>query len=239
MAGGARGERGRAGGMERGRRGSAEQGPAVLGSRPVSPRSPSPAVAPPALLVPFGPEGPAPPPAARRSSRPDAAFEPFSPRPSPDGAQPGCGRPDERVPGRAAQPLALDVGRARPEPLPVPALLPLGPGVPSGRASVLGAELGPAERNVPGKPLPKAESSDHISAWAAPRAVGLPKAVSSEFLSAGRIGLGKAVALAKPEPEELPPFGRCGTSLSPTSSGGSSDALLGCAGTAVEDGAFR
>lgn len=225
--------------MERGRRGSAEQGPAALGSRPVSPRSPSPAVGPPALLVHFGPEVSTPPPAARRSSRPDAAFEPFPPRPSPDGAQPGCGRPDERVPGRAAQPPAPDAGRAQPEPLPVPALPPLGPGVPSGRASVLGPELGPAERDVPGKPLPKAESSDRISAWAAPRAVGLPKAVSSEFLSAGRVGLGKAVALAKPEPEELPLFGRCGASLSPTSSGGSSDAFLGCPGTAAEDGAFR
>lgn len=229
----------RRGGMERGRRGSAEQGPAALGSRPVSPRSPSPAVGPPALLVHFGPEVSTPPPAARRSSRPDAAFEPFPPRPSPDGAQPGCGRPDERVPGRAAQPPAPDAGRAQPEPLPVPALPPLGPGVPSGRASVLGPELGPAERDVPGKPLPKAESSDRISAWAAPRAVGLPKAVSSEFLSAGRVGLGKAVALSKPEPEELPLFGRCGASLSPTSSGGSSDAFLGCPGTAVEDGAFR
>ncbi|OXB65861.1 hypothetical protein ASZ78_008555 [Callipepla squamata] len=198
--------------MERGRRGSAEQGPAALGSRPVSPRSPSPAVAPPALLVPFGSEGPAPPPpppphAARRSSRPDAAFEPFSPRPPSEGAQPGCGRPDERLAGRSAQLPALDVGRARPDPLSVPAPLPVVPGVPSGRGPVLGAELGPAEPDVPGKPLPKAESSDHISAWAAPRAVGLPKAVSSEFLSAGRVGLGKAVVLAKPEPEELPLFG--------------------------------
>ncbi|POI25144.1 hypothetical protein CIB84_011107, partial [Bambusicola thoracicus] len=106
-----------------------------------------------------------------------------------------------------AQPPAPDAVRARPEPLPVPALPPLGPGAPSGRSSVLGPELGPAERDAPGKPLPKAESSDRISAWAAPRAVGLPKAVSSEFLSAGRVGLGKAVALAKPEPEEPPLFG--------------------------------
>ncbi|XP_061865818.1 phosphatidylinositol 4,5-bisphosphate 5-phosphatase A isoform X2 [Colius striatus] len=86
--------------------------------------------------------------------------------------------------------------------------------------------------------LPKAESSDHISAWAgsSPRAPGLPKAVSSEFLAGGRVGLSKPAALSKPEPDELPLFGR---TLGLPSSGDSCDTLLGCSGRVPEDGSFR
>lgn len=85
--------------------------------------------------------------------------------------------------------------------------------------------------------LPKAESSDHISAWAgsSPRAAGLPKAVSSEFLASGRVGLSKPSAASKPEPEELSLFGR---SLGQPSAADSSDAL-GCSGRSQEDSSFR
>ncbi|GAB0196723.1 phosphatidylinositol 4,5-bisphosphate 5-phosphatase A [Grus japonensis] len=86
--------------------------------------------------------------------------------------------------------------------------------------------------------LPKAESSDHISAWAGslPRAAGLPKAVSSEFIAGGRVGLSKPAALSKPEPDELSLFGR---SLGLPSSSDSCDVLLGCSGRVPEDGSFR
>ncbi|XP_010561698.1 PREDICTED: phosphatidylinositol 4,5-bisphosphate 5-phosphatase A [Haliaeetus leucocephalus] len=86
--------------------------------------------------------------------------------------------------------------------------------------------------------LPKAESSDHISAWAgsSPRAAGLPKAVSSEFIAGGRVGLSKPAALPKPEPDELSLFGR---SLGLPGSGDSCDALLGCSGRVPENGSFR
>ncbi|XP_040433226.1 phosphatidylinositol 4,5-bisphosphate 5-phosphatase A isoform X3 [Cygnus olor] len=280
--------------MEPARRGSAELGSAALGPRPVSPRSPAPAAAAasPALLVPesparFQPPGPAPPasvpggrvPGARRSSRPDAVSEPRccgSPRSRPEGAQHGCGRPEERAPGRAAQPLSLDVGRAPadgaggPQMFPLPTLLspverrPLSPGsgIPLARGAALSPvkpsqapswssfpELSPVDRAAPGKPpsaerreaLPKAESSDHISAWvgSSPRALGLPKAVSSEFIATGHVGLSKPGALPKAELDQFTLFGRSGPSLGLPSASNSSDALLDCVGRATADGSFR
>ncbi|XP_030088092.2 phosphatidylinositol 4,5-bisphosphate 5-phosphatase A isoform X1 [Serinus canaria] len=82
--------------------------------------------------------------------------------------------------------------------------------------------------------LPKAESSDHIAAWAGPavpRAPTLPKAVSSEFLTGGWGGL-----TPRAEPGELPvlarPLGRPDTS-------DVCDVLPDCSGRAPEDGAFR
>ncbi|KAM7089842.1 phosphatidylinositol 4,5-bisphosphate 5-phosphatase A isoform 1-T1 [Ciconia maguari] len=266
--------------MEPARRGSADQGSAAAsGFRPGPPRGPAPAASP-ARPVPFGPGGSARPqpdggapaapflgggaPGARRSSRPDAACDPFPYGcPRPGGVQ--RGGPEERVPGRAAQPLPLEVGRAQPEgaggphALPLPALLPPSPGAPPARPAVPSPvapgpapgrpafpELGPLEHAAPGKPLPaerremlpKAESSDHISAWAgsSPRAASLPKAVSSEFIAGGRVGLSKPAALSKPEPEELSLFGR---SLGLPSSSDSGDVLLGCSGRVPEDGSFR
>ncbi|XP_032054844.1 phosphatidylinositol 4,5-bisphosphate 5-phosphatase A [Aythya fuligula] len=274
--------------MEPARRGSAELGSAALGPRPVSPRSPAPstaaAAASPALLVPDSTAPPASGPGgrgsgARRCSRPDAALEALScgsPRSQPEGAQHGCGRPEERVPGRAAQPLSLDVGRAPadgagvPQMFPLPTLLspverrPLSPGsgIPLARVPALSPvkpsqspswssfpELSPMDRAAPGKALsaerrealPKAESSDHISAWAgsSPRALGLPKAVSSEFIAAGHVGLSKPGTLAKAEPDEFTLFGRSGPSLGLPSASNSSDALLDCVGRATADGSFR
>ncbi|XP_061226418.1 phosphatidylinositol 4,5-bisphosphate 5-phosphatase A isoform X2 [Neopsephotus bourkii] len=254
--------------MEPARRGSADQGSAAaLGPRPGPSWGPSPAAAapPPARPVPFGSSGSAPAapflggggvPGARRSSRSDAACDPFPYGcPRPGGVQ-RCG-PEERAPGRGAQPLPLEVGRAQPEgpggphTFPLPALLPPSPGAPPARPGVQSPvapafpELGPLEHAVPGKPplaerremLPKAESSDHISAWAgsSPRAAGLPKAISSEFLASGRVGLSKPSALSKAEPEELSLFGR---SLGQPSAGDSSDAL-GCSGRSPEDSSFR
>ncbi|XP_075372170.1 phosphatidylinositol 4,5-bisphosphate 5-phosphatase A isoform X3 [Mycteria americana] len=266
--------------MEPARRGSADQGSAAAsGLRPGPPRGPAPAASP-ARPVPFGPGGSARPqpdggapaapffgggaPGARRSSRPDAACDLFPYGcPRPGGVQ--RGGPEERVPGRAAQPLPLEVGRAQPEgaggphALPLPALLPPSPGAsparPAGPSPVAPGpapgrpafpELGPLEHAAPGKPLPaerremlpKAESSDHISAWAgsSPRAASLPKAVSSEFIAGGRVGLSKPAALSKPEPEELSLFGR---SLGLPSSSDSGDVLLGCSGRVPEDGSFR
>ncbi|XP_052651913.1 phosphatidylinositol 4,5-bisphosphate 5-phosphatase A [Harpia harpyja] len=268
--------------MEPARRGSADQGSAAAsGHRPGPPRGPASAASP-ARPVPFGAGGPARPqpdggapaapflaggggvPGARRSSRPDAACDPFPYGcPRPGGAQ--RGGPEERAPGRAAQPLPLEVGRAGaegaggPHAFPLPALLPPSPGAPAARPAVPSPaasgpaagrpafpELGPLEHAAPGKPLPaerremlpKAESSDHISAWAgsSPRAAGLPKAVSSEFIAGGRVGLSKPAALPKPEPDELSLFGR---SLGLPGSGDSCDALLGCSGRVPEDGSFR
>ncbi|XP_074895778.1 phosphatidylinositol 4,5-bisphosphate 5-phosphatase A [Buteo buteo] len=267
--------------MEPARRGSADQGSAAAsGHRPGPPRGPASAASP-ARPVPFGaggpartqPDGGAPAapflagggvPGARRSSRPDAACDSFPYGcPRPGGAQ--RGGPEERAPGRAAQPLPLEVGRAGaegaggPHAFPLPALLPPSPGAPPARPAVPSPaasgpaagrpafpELGPLEHAAPGKPLPaerremlpKAESSDHISAWAgsSPRAAGLPKAVSSEFIAGGRVGLSKPAALPKPEPDELSLFGR---SLGLPGSGDSCDALLGCSGRVPEDGSFR
>uniref|UniRef100_A0A8B9MNM4 Phosphatidylinositol 4,5-bisphosphate 5-phosphatase A n=1 Tax=Accipiter nisus TaxID=211598 RepID=A0A8B9MNM4_9AVES len=263
--------------MEPARRGSADQGSAAAsGHRPGPPRGGPASAASPARPVPFGAGGPARPqpdggapvapflagsgvPGARRSSRPDAACDPFPYGcPRPGGAQ--RGGPEERAPGRAAQPLPLEVGRAGaegaggPHAFPLPALLPPSPGAPPARPAVPAPaagrpafpELGPLEHAAPGKPLPaerremlpKAESSDHISAWAgsSPRAAGLPKAVSSEFIAGGRVGLSKPAALSKPEPDELSLFGR---SLGLPGSGDSCDALLGCSGRVPEDGSFR
>ncbi|XP_074743305.1 phosphatidylinositol 4,5-bisphosphate 5-phosphatase A [Strix uralensis] len=258
--------------MEPARRGSADQGSAAApGPRPGPPRGPAPAASP-ARPVPFGPGGSARPqpdggapaapflagggvPSARRSSRPDAAYEPFpSACPRPGGAQ--RGGPEERPPGRAAQPLSLEAGRAQPEgaggphAFPLPALLPPSPGAAPARPPVPAPpacpEHGPLEHAGPGKAppaerremLPKAESSDHISAWAgaSPRASGLPRAVSSEFIGGGRVGLAKPSALSKAEPDELSLFGR---SLGLPSSSDSCDALLGCSGRLREDGSFR
>ncbi|XP_035168407.1 phosphatidylinositol 4,5-bisphosphate 5-phosphatase A [Oxyura jamaicensis] len=269
--------------MEPARRGSAELGSAALGPRPVSPRSPAPAAAAasPALLVPQSPAPPASVPGgrgagARRSSRPDAALELLSCGSQPEGAQHGCGRPEERAPGRAAQPLPLDVGRAPPDGAGIPQMFPLptllspverrplspGSGISLARAAALSPvkpsqspswssfpELSPADRAAPGKSLsaerrealPKAESSDHISAWAgsSPRALGLPKAVSSEFIAAGHVGLSKPGALSKAELDEFTLFGRSGPSLGLPSASNSSDALLDCVGRATADGSFR
>uniref|UniRef100_A0A8C6JHZ1 Phosphatidylinositol 4,5-bisphosphate 5-phosphatase A n=2 Tax=Melopsittacus undulatus TaxID=13146 RepID=A0A8C6JHZ1_MELUD len=253
--------------MEPARRGSADQGSAAaLGPRPGLSWGPSPAAAPPVRPVSFGSGGSVPAASflggggavgARRSSRSDAACDPFPYGcPRPVGVQ-RCG-PEERAPGRAAQPLPLEVGKAQPEgpggshTFTLPALLPLSPGASPARPGVQSPvapafpELGALEHPVPGKlppaerreMLPKAESSDHISAWAGslPRASGLPKAVSSEFLASGRVGLSKPSALPKPEPEELSSlFGR---SLGQPSTGDSSDALV-CSGRTPEDSSFR
>ncbi|XP_065502547.1 phosphatidylinositol 4,5-bisphosphate 5-phosphatase A isoform X1 [Caloenas nicobarica] len=258
--------------MEPARRAGADQGSAAASGSRAGP----PPAASPARMVPFGsggsarpqPDGAAPAapflagggvPGARRSSRPDAACDPFPYGcPRPGGSQ--RGGPEERVPGRAAQPLPLEVGRAQPEgaggphAFPLPALLPPSPSAPAARpagpfpASGRPAfpELGPLEPAAPGKPLPaerremlpKAESSDHISAWAgsSPRAAGLPRAISSEFLAGGRAGLSKPAALSTPEPEELSLFGR---SLGLPSTGDSCDAPLGWPGRGPQDGAFR
>lgn len=251
--------------MEPARRASADQGSAAASG----PRAGPPPAASPARLVPFGsggsarpqPDGGAPTapflagsgvPGSRRSSRPDAACDPFPYGcPRPGGSQ--RGGPEERIPGRAAQPLPLEAGRAQPEgaggphAFPLPALLPPSPGglsQASGRPAF--PELGPLEPAAPGKPLPaerremlpKAESSDHISAWAgsSPRAAALPRAVSSEFLAGGRVGLSKPAAPSKPEPEELSLFGR---SLGLPSTGDSCDVPLGWPGGGPQDGAFR
>ncbi|XP_064322142.1 phosphatidylinositol 4,5-bisphosphate 5-phosphatase A isoform X2 [Phalacrocorax carbo] len=263
--------------MEPARRGSADHGSAAAsGPRPGPPRG-SVTAASPARPVPFGPGGSARPqpdggapaapflgggvPGVRRSSRTDTPCDPFPYGCSRvGGAQRGA--PEERAPGRAAQPLPLEVGRAQPEgaggphAFALPTLLPPSPGAPPARPAVPPspaapgrpsfAELGPLEHAAPGKPLPaerremlpKAESSDHISAWAgsSPRAAGLPKAVSSEFIAGGRVGLSKPVALSKPEPDELSLFGR---SLGLPSSSDSCDALLGCSARVPEDGSFR
>ncbi|XP_068767404.1 phosphatidylinositol 4,5-bisphosphate 5-phosphatase A isoform X2 [Struthio camelus] len=111
------------------------------------------------------------------------------------------------------------------------------------------SELSPSDQATPGKPLlaerremfPKAESSNHISAWAdsSPQAIGLPKAVSSEFITGGQFGLSKTVALSKTKLDEFSMFARAGSSLSPPSSAGSFSAVLGCPGRVAEDGSFR
>ncbi|XP_054076002.1 phosphatidylinositol 4,5-bisphosphate 5-phosphatase A isoform X2 [Rissa tridactyla] len=194
-------------------------------------------------------------PGARRSSRPDASCDPF-PYGCPRPGEAQRGGPEERALGRAAQPLSLEVGRAQPEGAGGPHAFPLppSPGVSPARSAVLSPvapgrpafpELGSLEHAAPGKPvpaerretLPKAESSDHISAWAgsSPRATILPKAVSSEFIASGRVGLSKPAALSKPEPEELSLFGR---SLGLPSPSDSCNTLLGCSGRVPEDGSF-
>lgn len=194
-------------------------------------------------------------PGARRSSRPDASCDPF-PYGCPRPGEAQRGGPEERALGRAAQPLSLEVGRAQPEGAGGPHAFPLppSPGVSPARSAALSPvapgrpafpELGSLEHAAPGKPvpaerretLPKAESSDHISAWAgsSPRATILPKAVSSEFIASGRVGLSKPAALSKPEPEELSLFGR---SLGLPSPSDSCNTLLGCSGRVPEDGSF-
>ncbi|KAM8992688.1 phosphatidylinositol 4,5-bisphosphate 5-phosphatase A isoform 2-T2 [Ara ararauna] len=223
------------------------------------------AASPPARAVLFGSGGSAPAapflggggiPGARRSSRSDVSGDPFPYGCSRPGGVQRCGA-EERALGRAAQPLPLEVGRAQPEgpggphTFPLPALLPPSPGTPPARPGVQSPvapafpELRPLEHAASGKlppaerreMLPKAESSDHISSWAgsSPRAAGLPKAVSSEFLASGRVGLSKPSAFSKPEPEELSLFG---TSLGQPSAGDPSDAL-GCSGRSPEDSSFR
>ncbi|XP_041880064.1 phosphatidylinositol 4,5-bisphosphate 5-phosphatase A isoform X2 [Corvus kubaryi] len=205
--------------MDPARRGSADRGPAAgAGSRPGPSRGPgSGARLPPdagvsaASLLGSGVPG------GRRSSRPDAACDPFGH---------GCPRragTEERPPARTP-----------PEGLPLPALLPPVPGGPPSPAAPGRAAFpapGPPERR---EMLPKAESSDHIAAWAGPampRAPTLPKAVSSEFLAGGRVGL-----TPRAEPGELPvlagPLGRLGP-------GDVCDPLPDCPDRAPEDGTFR
>ncbi|KAM6052215.1 phosphatidylinositol 4,5-bisphosphate 5-phosphatase A [Chlamydotis macqueenii] len=241
--------------MEPARRGSADQGSAAAsGLR----RGPAPAASPAARPVPLGlggsarpqPDGGAPAapflgggvPGARKSSRPDAACDPFPY---------GCLRPGAA--GRAVQALTPDAGRAQtegaggPRAFPLPALLPPSPGASPARPTLPAfPEPGAPERAGPvqalpadrSEMLPKAESSDHIAAWArsSPRAAGLPKAVSSEFIAGGRVGLSKPAALSKPEPDELSLFGR---SLGLPGSGDSCDVLLCCSGRVPQDGSFR
>ncbi|XP_053849918.1 phosphatidylinositol 4,5-bisphosphate 5-phosphatase A isoform X1 [Vidua macroura] len=121
-----------------------------------------------------------------------------------------------------------------PEGLPLPALLSPGPGSPPSPAApgrvTFPAPAPPEWREM----LPKAESSDHIAAWAGPavpRAPRLPKAASSEFLAGGWAGLSP-----RAEPGKLPvlarPLGRLGPS-------DVCDLLADCPGRAPEDGAFR
>lgn len=82
--------------------------------------------------------------------------------------------------------------------------------------------------------LPKAESSDHIAAWAGPavpRAPTLPKAVSSEFLAGGWGGL-----TPRAEPSEVPVLARPLGRLGPDDV---CDPLPDCSGRAPEEGTFR
>ncbi|XP_058707469.1 phosphatidylinositol 4,5-bisphosphate 5-phosphatase A isoform X2 [Poecile atricapillus] len=203
--------------MDPARRSSADRGSAAgAGSRPGPLRGPgSAARLPPdagASAAPFLGGGV---PGGRRSSRPDG-----------HGFGHGCPRragTEERPPAQTS-----------PEGLPLPALLPPGPGGPSfpaapGRAA-FPAPAPPERREM----LPKAESSDHIAAWAGPavpRAPMLPKAVSSEFLAGGWADLTPRAELG-----ELPvvarPLGRLGP-------GDVCDPLPDCPGRAPEDGAFR
>lgn len=196
--------------MDPARRCSSDRGSAAgAGSRPGPQRGPGSAPRlPPDTGAPAAPFLGSGVPGSRRSSRPDAACDPF-----------GHGCP------RRAEP------EERPEGLPLPALLSPGPGSPLSPAAPGRAAFPAPERR---EMLPKAESSDHIAAWAGPavpRAPTLPKAVSSEFLSGGRAGL-----IPRAEPGELPvlarPLGRLGP-------GDVCDPLPDCPGRAPEDGAFR
>ncbi|XP_064530568.1 phosphatidylinositol 4,5-bisphosphate 5-phosphatase A isoform X1 [Pseudopipra pipra] len=202
--------------MDPARRGSADRGStAGAEPRPGLPRGPGGAARPlpeaGASAAPFLSGGV---PVGRRSSRPDAACDPFGH---------GCPRragPEERPPGRTP-----------PEGLPLPALLPPGPGGPLSPTALGRAAFPAPERR---EMLPKAESSDHIAAWAGPavpRAPALPKAVSSEFLAGGWAGLAP-----RAEPGELPLLGR---PLGRPGSGDACDPLPDCPGRASEDGAFR
>ncbi|XP_062360293.1 phosphatidylinositol 4,5-bisphosphate 5-phosphatase A [Cinclus cinclus] len=194
--------------MDSARDGSADRGLALgAGSRP-GPGS--------AARLPPDSGASAPPvPGGRRSSRPDG-----------HSLGHGCPRragTEERSPARTP-----------PEGLPLPALLPPGLGANLAAAAPGRAAFPtpvPSERR---EMLPKAESSDHIAAWAGsavPRAPMLPKAVSSEFLAGGWVGLTPRV-----EPGELPvparPLGRLVT-------GDVCDPLPNCSGRAPEEGAFR
>lgn len=148
-----------------------------------------------------------------------APFPPVSPRPQPE----GC----------------LSVGPA--EPSPAGALFgffrPVSPDAPA-----LPEFCPPAPGCLPGErreALPRAESSDPIlggRAGGPPRPGGLPKAVSSEFLSGGRLGPSKQGPLAKAESEEFPPFGRRSPSLVLPVCAAPPEAWLG---RAKENGAFR
>ncbi|XP_032931543.1 phosphatidylinositol 4,5-bisphosphate 5-phosphatase A isoform X2 [Catharus ustulatus] len=203
--------------MDSARRGSADRGLAAgAGSRPGPPRGPGSA----ARLPPDAGSSAAPflgggVPGGRRSSRPDG-----------HGFGHGCPRraeTEERSPARTP-----------PEGLPQPALLPpCSGGLPSPAAPGRAAFPAPApsERR---EMLPKAESSDHIAAWAGPavpRAPTLPKAVSSEFLAGGWGGL-----TPRAEPSELPVLARPLGRLNP---GDVCDPLPDCSERAPEEGTFR
>ncbi|KAM3661331.1 phosphatidylinositol 4,5-bisphosphate 5-phosphatase A isoform X3 [Ammospiza nelsoni] len=203
--------------MDPARRGSADRGSAPgAGSRPGPPRGPGSAVRlPPDAGVSAAPFLGGGVPGGRRSSRPDGH---------------GFGNGCPRRAGTEERPQA----HTPPEGLPLPALLSPGPGGPPSPAApgrVTFPAPAPSERR---EMLPKAESSDHIAAWAGPavpRAPTLPKAVSSEFLAGGWAGLSP-----RAEPGELPvlsrPLGRLGPS-------DVCDLLPDCPGRAPEDGAFR
>ncbi|KAM7004575.1 phosphatidylinositol 4,5-bisphosphate 5-phosphatase A isoform 3-T3 [Passerculus sandwichensis] len=203
--------------MDPARRGSADRGSASgAGSRPGPPRGPGSAVRlPPDAGVSAAPFLGGGVPGGRRSSRPDGH---------------GFGNGCPRRAGTEERPQA----HTPPEGLPLPALLSPGPGGPPSPAApgrvTFPAPAPPERREM----LPKAESSDHIAAWAGPavpRAPTLPKAVSSEFLAGGWTGLSP-----RAEPGELPvlsrPLGRLGPS-------DVCDLLPDCPGRAPEDGAFR
>ncbi|XP_039582052.1 phosphatidylinositol 4,5-bisphosphate 5-phosphatase A isoform X1 [Passer montanus] len=203
--------------MDLARRGSADRGSAsAAGSRPGPPRGPgSAARLPPDAGVSAAPFLGGGVPGGRRSSRPDGH---------------GFGHGCPRRAGTEERPQA----QTPPEGLPLPALLSPGPGSPPSPAApgrvAFPAPAPPERREM----LPKAESSDHIAAWAGPavpRAPTLPKAVSSEFLAGGWAGL-----TPRAEPGELPvlarPLGRLGPS-------DVCDLLPDCPGRASEDGAFR
>lgn len=203
--------------MDPARRGSADRGSASgAGSRPGPPRGPgSAARLPPDAAVSAAPFLGGSVPGGRRSSRPDGH---------------GFGHGCQRRAGTEERPQA----HTPPEGLSLPALLspsPGGPPSPAAPVRVTFPAPAPPERR---EMLPKAESSDHIAAWAGPavpRAPTLPKAVSSEFLAGGWAGLSP-----RAEPGELPvlarPLGRLGPS-------DVCDVLPDCPGRPSEDGAFR
>ncbi|XP_026653102.1 phosphatidylinositol 4,5-bisphosphate 5-phosphatase A isoform X2 [Zonotrichia albicollis] len=203
--------------MDPARRGSADRSSASgAGSRPGPPRGPGSAVRlPPDAGVSAAPFLGGGVPGGRRSSRPDGQ---------------GFGNGCPRRTGTEERPQA----HTPPEGLPLPALLSPGPGGPPSPAApgrvTFPAPAPPERREM----LPKAESSDHIAAWAGPavpRAPTLPKAVSSEFIAGGWAGLSP-----RAEPGELPvlarPLGRLGPS-------DVCDLLPDCPGRTPEDGAFR
>lgn len=200
--------------MDPARPGRADRGSAAgAGSRPGPPRGPESA----ARLPPDAGASAAPlldggVPGGRRSSRADGH---------------GLGHGCVRRAGTEERPRA----RTPPEGLPLPALPPPVPGGPPSPAVPGRAALPAPERR---EMLPKAESSDHIAAWAGPavpRASPLPKAVSSEFLAGGRAGL-----TPRAEPGELPVLAR---PLDRPGPGDVRDAAPECPGRAPGDGAFR